>query len=464
MPPGPRRTGPPPGHPQQAGRGAEGGGPPCGVPPHASHHHRSGGHRPWGLRRRLTFAFAFVALAAVGLTVWLTLGAVFEAQRELFEPAAAGESATGRAETDEPAGQEDGQIGEEGFGPPWWLGRAPWWDRMPGGDGGPPWDEPGFGTARSAFHGVSRTAFLAAIISFLLAVAAASMVTRFLTRPLAALTEGAERFGAGERGFRLALPSSRDELRRLTEAFNDLVAGLERQETWRREMVADVAHDLRTPLAVMRSEIEAMQDGVTPVDGGALDRLHSEVMMIARLVGDLRALSLAESGALTLEREETPLRPFLDGVAESFAHRAAEMGATMTVTEAPTGLTASFDRQRVRQLLGNLIDNALRHGEHEPVELAAAASDAGVRIWVRDHGTGLSEEALQRVFERFYRVDPARFRGDVAAGQSAGSGLGLAIAKALAEAHGGRIEASNHPHGGALFTVFLPQPSEGSKP
>jgi two-component system sensor histidine kinase BaeS len=154
-----------------------------------------------------------------------------------------------------------------------------------------------------------RTAFLAAIISFLLAVAAASMVTRFLTRPLAALTEGAERFGAGERGFRLDLPSSRDELRRLTEAFNDLVTGLERQETWRREMVADVAHDRRTPLAVMRSEIEAMQDGVTPVDGGALDRLHSEVMMLARLVGDLRALSLAESGALALESRETPLQP-----------------------------------------------------------------------------------------------------------------------------------------------------------
>ena len=407
------------------------------------HHYR---RRSWGLRRRLTLAFAFVALAAVGLTTWLTLGAVFQAQSELFDSALQDRSGQDQATQE----QQDGRH----FGPPWWLGGEasdPWW----GDDSDrPQWSDPQFAAARQAFRGVSRTAFLAAVISFLLAVFAAAFVTRFLTRPLAALTKGAERLGAGERGIRLDLPRSRDELRRLTEAFNDLVAGLERQEAWRRDMVADVAHDLRTPLSVLRGEIEAMQDGVERTDAGSLARLHAEVMMMARLVDDLRALSLAESGALSLEPQATRLRQFLKEVADSFALSAQEAGAEIEVAVAHPHLVAEFDRQRIRQLLGNLLDNALRHGGASPVELGAEASGSGVRLWVSDRGPGLSDEAIQRVFERFYRVDQARSR--LASG--AGSGLGMAIAKALAEAHGGRIDVRNHDQGGAIFSVWLPGP------
>ena len=414
---------------------------------------RHGGRSPWGLRRRLTFAFAFVALAAVGLTTWFTLSAVFETQRALFDPGSG-------AETRQEAPGSVEQEGAEGrhFGPPWWLGRgptAPWF----GGDGfdgeRPPWDDPEFAVAREAFFTVSRHAFGAAVISFLLAVAAAAFVTRRLTRPLVALTRGAERFGAGERGIRLDLPSGRDELRRLTEAFNELVVGLERQEAWRRDMVADVAHDLRTPLAVLRSEIEAMQDGVSRPDRQGLDRLHSEVMM-ARLVADLRDLSLAESGALELELQETELRPYLREIAASFALSASEAGSEIAVGDIASGVSVRLDRMRMRQLLGNLIDNAIRHGGAGPVELSAQETEGGVTIRVRDHGPGLSDEAIGRVFERFYRLDPSRSR----AGASAGSGLGLAIAKALAQAHGGRIEAGNHVEGGAVFAVWLPAGSE----
>ncbi|MEJ2293040.1 MAG: ATP-binding protein [Deinococcales bacterium] len=353
--------------------------------------------RRWGLRRRLAFAFAFVALAAVFLTTFLTLGAVFRA-RHLF------------------------------------VAQAP---------------------PAAVFH----EAFLAALLSFLLASAAAAVVTRFLTRPLTALTDGARRLAAGERGLRLRLPRADDELRVLTEAFNQLTEGLEREEAWRRDMVADVAHDLRTPIAVLRSEIEAMQDGVRQPDADGLARLHGEVMMLSRLVEDLRTLSLAEAGSVTLRRVDTALRPLLERTVASFEARASDAGATLRLADVEATLHASIDPDRIQQVLGNLVDNALRHGAGAPVELAARAEGDGVLLSVRDRGPGLPPGDPKRVFERFYRGDPARGRPAGAppgAPAGAGSGLGLAIVQALVEAHGGRVEARNHEEGGALFTVWLP--------
>src|SRR5690606_17047410 len=163
------------------------------------------------------------------------------------------------------------------------------------------------------------------------AVFAAGAFTNFLTRPLHALTRGARRLEAGERGIRLAVPDGRDELGSLTEAFNALVAGLERQEAWRRDMTADIAHDLRTPLAVLRSEIEAMQDGVVPSDASALVRLHREVMLLARLIDDLRTLSVSEGGSLSLTRADVEVEPLLRRCIEAFGSRAAEVGADLVL-------------------------------------------------------------------------------------------------------------------------------------
>ncbi len=382
---------------------------------HASRHAR---RRPpwarkrkrWGLRRRLTFVFAFVALAAVGLTTWFTLGAVFSAQRELFGPGMMNMSdhANGRS-----------------------------------------WDEPQFAAARDAFRQVTRTAFWAGLLAFFLASGVAAFVTRFLTRPLLALTDGARRLAAGERGLRLAVPSSQDEIRTLTEAFNNLVAGLERQESFRRNLVADVAHDLRTPLAVLRSEIEGMQDGVVAFDGAGLNRLHGEVMMLARLVEDLRALSTAESGGLTLHLENTHLEPFLNRLVTAFGARARAAGVTLSLQDVPADLYARADPGALTRLLGNLLDNALRYASPGAVRLGAGRKNGGVEIWIRDHGPGLPGVAGEQVFERFYRGDAARTRRD-------SSGLGLSIAKALAEAHGGSLEAANPPEGGAVLTLRLP--------
>lgn len=366
----------------------------------------------WGLRRRLTFAFAFVAFAAVSLTAFLTIGAVFGAQQELF------------------AG-------------PFQRGNVYGWED--------------FAPARAAFRQITRTAFFAGLLSFFLASATAAVFTRALTRPLSALTDGARRLGAGERGLRLRVPRSRDELRTLTEAFNGLVAGLEQQEAWRRNLVADIAHDLRTPLAVMRSELEALQDGVVPVDDAALGRLHTEVLTLAKLVGSLRELSLAEGGALPLRPETLLLAPFLERLCRTFQARAVEVGVTLTLADTDPKLTATFDPDQLGRVVGNLLDNALRYAAPGPVELGAArvqggAGQNGIALWVRDRGPGLPGDP-ERLFERFYRGDSSRTRGD--AGEK-GSGLGLSIARAIVQAHGGTLAAAGAPGGGAVFKVTLP--------
>ena len=276
-----------------------------GGPPWRRHSH----WRRRGLRRKLTLAFAAVALAAVALTVWLTLGAVFSAQSELFE--------LGSSDLPVPDATEDRR------GPPWWGpfdGERDGW-----------WDSPDAAVARRAFASVSRTAFLAAFLAFLMAGVAAAIVTRLFTRPLVTLTSAAERLGAGERGIRVPQTGGDDELTRLSRAFNHLVAQLERQEEWRRDMVADVAHDLRTPLSVMRSEIEALQDGVRPVSPESLQMLHGEVMLLARLVADLRTLSLTESAAIELDRAEVPIFGFLRDVADYFEPRARGAGTSVVV-------------------------------------------------------------------------------------------------------------------------------------
>ena len=371
-----------------------------GVPPR---------RKRWGLRRRLTFAFAFVALVAVSLTTFLTLGAVFEAQRELFTS-----------------------------GLPFDAARTGDWHT---------WE--GFAPARAAFRQITRTAFFAGLLSFLLASMTAALLTRALTRPLSALTDGARRLGAGERGLQLRVPRSRDELRTLTEAFNSLVTGLEQQEAWRRNLVADIAHDLRTPLSVMRSELEAMQDGVVTLDEAALARLHAEVLTLSKLVSSLRELSLAEGGGVSLKFQTLPLAPFLTRLCSTFRARASEVGVTLTFAEVPA-LTATFDPDQLTRALGNLLDNALRYAAPGAVELGAERVAEGVRLWVRDHGPGVPPDALGELFRPFYRVAEARDR------QSGGVGLGLSITERATRFHGGFVSARNAADGGLIVEIRLP--------
>lgn len=390
----------------------------------------------WGLRRRLTVFFAIVALGAVGLTSWLTLGAALNAQRRVAELI-----------LEQPGAQVQLPPSELRPDRDFWQNPSFW----PNHDAR--WNDPAFGPVRAAFGGLTRSAVLAALLSFVLATVAAGLFTRRITRPLGALADGARRLAEGERGLRLHVPDSRDEIQSVTVAFNHLVQGLERQEAWRRGVVADIAHDLRTPLSVLRSEIEAMQDGVTQPDERGLDRLHGEVMLMARLVDDLRTLSQAEGGALRLRLEPTEVQAFLSRTLESFSARALEGGVKLNLEPVQEGLRATFDREQIMRVVQNLLENAVRHAGPGTVDVCARADGEFLNLSVRDRGPGLKPEDLDRVFERFYQADASRTRNPDGA---KGSGLGLAIARAIVEAHGGQISASNHPDGGAILSLRLP--------
>lgn len=386
--------------------------------------------------------FALVALAAVGLTTWLTLGAALSAQREVARVLLEAPDGTKLSIPLDPTPLEQPRVEAP------WVREWPWvrpnWPEL---------DQPRYAPARNAVSNLTGTAMLAALLAFGLAAMAAGLMTRRITKPLNALAEGARRFAAGERGVRIPTPRGRDELTEVTVAFNNLTTGLERQEAWRKALVADIAHDLRTPLAVLRSEIESMQDGVTPTDERALERLHGEVMLLSKLVDDLRTLSLAEGGGLHLNLNTTPLEPFLRAVIERFTPRAVQGGVFIQLEPAPLSLRARLDEVQFTRVINNLLENAVRHGGPGRVEVSAAMDGEFVRVRVRDFGPGFKPEDLERAFERFYQADSSRTRD---AKRTKGSGLGLAIARAIVEAHGGRVEASNHPDGGAVFTIRLP--------
>ncbi|CAM3813672.1 ATP-binding protein [Deinococcus frigens] len=370
-----------------------------------------------GLRARLTRMFALVAVLAVVVTTFGTVDAAFQVINQLNPELNLGSFRDGGWNT-EPSGTLTAQQT----------------------------------LARDAGRQIMGSAVRSALFSALLAVIIAGLVTRQLTRPLSRLVDGAGRLQAGARDVQLPLPRRHDELRELTGAFNELTLGLARQEAWRRGLMADIAHDLRTPLAVLRSEIEAMQDGVQPTDTAALGRLHGEVLLLARLVTDLRLLSLAESGAINLSPIVLDGGEVLRALADAHALRAAEVGVTLSVSApAPVPLTA--DPDRLRQTLQNMLDNALRYAAPGEVMLSAHSDASGVTLSVRDHGPGFQNDDLSRAFERFYRADASRTRDP---GGRASSGLGLAIARALTEAQGGTVTARNHPGGGAEFVLTFP--------
>jgi two-component system, OmpR family, sensor histidine kinase BaeS len=409
------------------------------------------GRRAWGLQRRLTIAFVFVALAAVGLTTWFTLGAAFKAQRELgrllYEARQERDSNPGFPSPPDLSGPiirfPDGTLIQP-FDPRFdW--RGPRFDELKGSRSD---------RARNAWQNLTSRSLLAALLAFGLASIAATFITRRITKPLRALSEGARRFAAGERGIRLKSSGRHDEIGEVTDAFNALARNLEQQEAWRRALVADIAHDLRTPLSVMRSEIEAMQDGISQPDAQGLERLHGEVMLLSKLVGDLRTLSLAEGGGLDLRLERVAFEPFLQGLISRFAPRAQEAGVNITLAPITTGLTAQLDETHFTRVINNLLENTVRYASPGGVEIAVELEVNSISIQVRDHGPGLKTDDLERIFERFYQADASRTRDQAG---SKGSGLGLAIARAIIEGHGGTIRASNHAQGGAVFTVTLPR-------
>ena len=297
----------------------------------------------------------------------------------------------------------------------------------------------------------------------LVAGALGILLVGFVSRRLLASHTGpglaSRRLGGGDLSQRVSTSGPR-EIRDLAHSFNAMAGSLEKAEAQRRHLVADVAHELRTPLSNIQGYLEALKDGLIEPDADTLDTIHQQVVHLARLVEDLRLLALAEGGALDLNLEPNSLDEVISPSVEAFRARAEAKGVNLSLQVSPGLPLVILDRTRIAQVVGNLLENAFHHTpEGGVVKVSAAATGAGrARVTVEDSGEGIAPEEIALVFERFYRVDPSRSRA------TGGVGLGLTIAKQLVEAHGGTIHAESTHSQGSRFIFELPlakdEPSE----
>jgi two-component system sensor histidine kinase BaeS len=283
-----------------------------------------------------------------------------------------------------------------------------------------------------------------------LAALFASLITAFILRPIRRLSDGVAALARREFSTRLD-PLGDDELSRLATDFNRLAAALARYDERQRQWLADIAHELRTPLATLRAELEARLDGVRPIDAAALRSHHQETLRLGRLVDDLHLLSLAESGGLVLHTAPTPLVPLLESCVERYRERFHAQGFRLLTDIGHDAPVLTLDIQRFEQVLANLLDNILRHAEPPgPVTLALRTSQWECCISLSDGGPGVPDAALPRLFDRLFRTDAARSRSN------GGSGLGLAICRSIIVAHGGHIAARRDGRG-LTFDIRLPR-------
>ena len=276
-------------------------------------------------------------------------------------------------------------------------------------------------------------------------LAAFALLMRRVAEPVGEIVAAADRISS--RNFAVRVPERGPEsVRTVARAFNTMAARLETQDQARRHLMADVAHELRTPLAVLQGRIEGLLDGVYSRDDARLGELLEDTRVLARLVDDLQTLAQSESGTLVLQKEPIDLAGVASDAAAALSGRAGAQGVELHVTSPHELPMVNADPVRVREVLTNLLTNALRHtpgGGTIAVRIESAG--AGISIRVADSGSGISSEDLPRIFDRFYK-----------GGESPGSGLGLTIARDLVVAHGGTIHAESRMGEGTTISVTLP--------
>lgn len=291
----------------------------------------------------------------------------------------------------------------------------------------------------------------ASLIGAVAAIVVATILAVQLAAPARELTRAARRVAAGDLDHRVTI-RSHDELAEVGHAFNDMAASLSRQEDLRRHMVADIAHELRTPLSVMQVELESLQDGLAEPSPETITSLQEEVQLLSRLVEDLRLLSLMDAGQLPLQRQAVALGVAIRDVLQKTAATAKRRGLVLEAEVPPTLPPVHADPDRLQQILLNLVSNAIRHTPAGGrVHLSAHPEADQVHLRVTDTGEGIAPGDLPHIFERFYRADASRSRA------TGGSGLGLTIAQGLVEAMGGQIWAESTLGEGTTIHVTLPQ-------
>jgi len=296
---------------------------------------------------------------------------------------------------------------------------------------------------------------VALMTALAVAMAVNVYIARRIGRSVATIADAASDVASGHYDIRLPGPGLGAEFDSLTTGFNQMAGRLGSVEQTRRRLLADLGHEMRTPLATLEAYLEALEDGVATLDAGTAELLRSQTRRLARLSEDIGTVSRAEEGQVRLERQSVSPNSLVGSVVESFAEAYEAKGVGLA-TEITTGLPdLSLDPERMGQVLGNLLDNALRHtpaGGTVSVSADASEGAGHVALSVTDTGSGIPAAHLPHVFERFYRVDAARDRAH------GGSGIGLAIAKALVEAHGGQLTASSPGAGqGSTFRIVLPR-------
>jgi signal transduction histidine kinase len=271
-----------------------------------------------------------------------------------------------------------------------------------------------------------------------------------ISNPLAGILEAAEAITAGDLSARVP-ENARGPFRTVEQAFNRMIAELERSDQQRRDLTADIAHDLNTPIHIIRGYLEGIADGIYPADEETINLLLDETNLMSRLVEDLRTLTLADSGELPLYPEEVLLAEFLGDIQTSFSGQAEAAGISLLVDAVP-GLTLFADPDRLDQIVSNLVANSMRNTPAGgQIMLQAAQDQEMIVLTVEDTGAGIAPEDLPNIFNRFWRKDKSRDRKD-----GGGHGLGLAIVKQLVAAHGGSVEVASNLGEGTRFMLCFP--------
>ena len=306
---------------------------------------------------------------------------------------------------------------------------------------------------QETFRGVRVVLRSVSIISIVLVVFVASVFARVaakaLAKPIEQVSNVSVQIAQGDLGARVPEPKRSDniEVVTLTQNFNEMAGALQTYERERSDMIASIAHDLRTPLSAMQIRLELLKEHVVPYSEAEVDLLLTQTQLLGRLVNDLRTLSLADAGKLSLKLQRLELSSYIEGVLKSYAYRAEEIGVTLRFDRPEGGVGVNADAQRLTQILSNLLDNAFRVvPDGGVIRLSLREQDNTVTLSVEDDGPGISAELLPHIFDRFVQGKD----------KTGSSGLGLAIVKTLVELHGGTVSADKRAEGGARLMVTLP--------
>jgi two-component system sensor histidine kinase BaeS len=302
----------------------------------------------------------------------------------------------------------------------------------------------------SAPASVDRRLLAALAIVIAGSAAATFLITRRIVGPVGRLRSAAATLAGGDLSARVP-EGGTEELASLAAAFNRMAATLEEQEQRKRDLSNDIAHELRTPITNLRCHLEALADGVVPLDRAALSTLTEDVRHLERLAGDLGVLAQADAHELRLAPEPVDLAAAVDHLARDVAPRLAASGLSLNQDMAVPLRRALVDRVRLIQIVTNLLENAISHTPAGGSVTIRGREESGmIRLDVVDTGEGIEARHLPHVFDRFYRADPSRSR------RTGGAGLGLAIARQLVTSSGGRIAVTSEPGRGTTFSVWLP--------